>query len=71
MALSGIPGWQKRAGDQDTGDGGEMPCVRHRYRHLGYNNDLNRQFLHTSSLHSGWRRQIINKYMHIFILGSV
>lgn len=27
MALSGIPGGQKRAGDQDTGDDGEMPCV--------------------------------------------
>lgn len=45
MALSGIPRGQSRACDWDTGRDGKMLCVRHGYRHLGHNSDLNRQIL--------------------------
>lgn len=45
MALPGIPGGQSRVRDWDTGRGGKMLCVRHCYRHLEYNSELNRQAL--------------------------
>lgn len=45
QALPEIPGGQSGAWDWDTGKGGKMLCVRHCYRHLEYNSDLNRQIL--------------------------